>query len=511
MEEAKQGGGGQRMDLPDAVDWALVGDASMQQQIAKRKRLEVVNANIATAADRLRAQIARGGATQALGWVMNIFGGEGNFTEGQKRGFAEILSMPNTKSFLNLAICVAGRHMGSKKFGSADPTNNQEAAIVDASVNRLEAYASDITAFSAISKSGQVFKTIRIAKALLRIPRPASIRSGIMTLIQIANTMWTTLFPGIRPNGLFIQAMLAYFKSMVGVDSLMTLSPNKVRAVITSLAENHPKVLQLYFLKKEGSAAAREATETARANARGLKDRVASAIDKVAGDPAKVMAIIGDLFMSIDANTAIDTTSISATATRLLSTLPTGESSKFSAKGKYYTDIASSNLVGGGAKLGAVSLSQAKSMAAQAGTVLTDTAIQVLRNQLDTQIRAGRTGATRGSLTRLYNLIEQSEDKTRTTAMTQAEITELGKNIEEAKNTAIEGEIALANLKLTQQGQQPLSEDGRKAIANYIMSRGLKPEALLGRPEYRPGGAESALIFPERRGGMAKEIEAFLT
>ena len=204
--------------------------------IKDRQRIESA---IAAARKALGSLIAKGVAAVVAG-IAECSDGKATDTEKEIRNIRRIIANPGTKAFTQLAIGLACNHIGY---------HTPQDAGLEATYKYLSANGSNISVFSSVGKGGAMYKTIRIPKAVLRLPTAEGSRSGVMILLQIINTVWSYMFPGIRSQGLFAKAFLTYMKSLVGVSAYVSLSGADVVNVLKVLKQSYPKVLALYFLK----------------------------------------------------------------------------------------------------------------------------------------------------------------------------------------------------------------------------------------------------------------------
>lgn len=116
----------------------------------------------------------------------------------------------------------------------------------------------NISQYSSVSKSGKLFKTLRIPKAIFTVPRPIRKASGVMVLIQISNLLWRTLIPEVRPPRMFTITMIGMFKKMAGVAPNYSLSNDNVGTIIMAMKESYPNILKLYQLNKAFTAQAKD-------------------------------------------------------------------------------------------------------------------------------------------------------------------------------------------------------------------------------------------------------------
>lgn len=293
----------------------LAGSYSNEATIASQYRDTVGQTFDGNVKDRQRIERAIAAARTALGslitkgvgavvrGVAECSDGKATDTEKEVRNIRRIIANPGTKAFTQLAIGLACNHIGYHV--------PQDAAF-ETAYQYLAQQGSNISVFSSVGKGGAMYKTIRIPKAVLRLPTAEGSRSGVMILLQIINTVWSYMFPGIRPQGLFAKAFLTYLKSLVGVSAYVSLSGSDVVNVLKALKTNYPKVLALYFLKKNAreqyNAAAAAAQRQHRAELAVITENMQRAMNQPTGAIDAVMASLNFIAANdqIDPSTASD-------------------------------------------------------------------------------------------------------------------------------------------------------------------------------------------------------------
>ena len=149
--------------------------------------------------------------------------------------------------------------------------------------------------YSSISKSGKMFKTIRIPKAIMSMPRPKREGSPVMILIQMSNLLWRSMLPEVRPPRLFTVSMLGMFKAMVGTKPNYTLTNTHVRAIIQAIAANNPNLLKLYQLQRQFTAQAKATMDTIKQELATRRATIQQLANNLVNDVQSGSYVIGQL------------------------------------------------------------------------------------------------------------------------------------------------------------------------------------------------------------------------
>jgi hypothetical protein len=239
-------------------------------------------------------------------------------------------------SFTKLGLCHGVGMIGSKAQAGR-PANYAN------TIASLFAMSTNVTDVSIVGKGGKTFKTLRVPKAIFRLPMPEAKKSGIMTLIQIINSLWYFLFPGIRPIGIFTKAMLAYFKSLAGADpGSESLSPNDIKLLLSNiLPTNFPKLVALYHVKRTGRALAVTQLQTQRTAYKEKRDAISTALQAALNDPNRAMSAVADALLMSDQLTPTEeqVTQAKTYLTTVANELPGGEIRKTAPKGRYVANV----------------------------------------------------------------------------------------------------------------------------------------------------------------------------
>ena len=234
------------------------------------------------------------------------------------------------KYAVNIAAGVYKTSVGSL---DVDSQNNMAKCI-----KTLALYSPNITKYSTISKGGSQFKTIRIPKTLINLPKPKGLRSNVLVLVQMSNAIWNGMFKGLRPLGIFTKAMLAWFRDQspnpIPIGS--SLSNNDVMGIIDNLGKTHPNILNYYVYYKAAKSTYNKAVASLKEEATRVRQKYEDVIRMGVASPERIQALVGGVIGAYDAVTDMPKASNADLKEHVTDKLSTGDRRRVAPKNYRY-------------------------------------------------------------------------------------------------------------------------------------------------------------------------------
>lgn len=309
------------------------GDARIKPLARKIQPSVRVKRALAASEKSLKDAITKNGADKYLKYITDSFKNEGYATSSEESKRIEKVLKAAVTSGKYATNIDAGVFKTS--IGGYDADG--QAAIAKA-IKILALYSPNITKYATVSKGGSQFRTIRVPKTLINLPKPPTLRSNVLLLVQISNALWNGMFKGLRPLGVFTKAMLAWFRdqSPTNIPVSSTLSNDDVTAILNSVKTNHPNLLAYYLYYKASKAIYNDTMTKLKLEADQLREKYNDVIRMGVSSPEKIQMLIGSVIGVYDSITDMPKPSDESVKAFLTNKLSTGSTRRVAPKNYRY-------------------------------------------------------------------------------------------------------------------------------------------------------------------------------